>query len=122
MNKYFLTDVQREFHEMVRRFADERIAPLAADIDEHDEFPAALFRDMAGLGFLGAPYPPEYGGGGADCVMVALLLEEVSRASGAVGSSLNAHISLASSVLAGHGTERQKQTYLVPRGRARSSG
>jgi alkylation response protein AidB-like acyl-CoA dehydrogenase len=114
MNKYFLTDVQREFHEMVRRFADERIAPLAADIDERDEFPSGLFRDMAGLGFLGAPYPPEYGGGGADCVMVTLLLEEVSRASGAVGSSLNAHISLASSVIAGHGTERQKQSYLVP--------
>ena len=46
MNKYFLTDVQREFHEMVRRFAEERIAPLAADIDERDEFPAGLFREI----------------------------------------------------------------------------
>ena len=54
MNKYFLTDVQRQFHEMVRRFADERIVPLAADIDERDEFPTGLFREMAGLGLLGA--------------------------------------------------------------------
>ncbi len=113
MSKYFLTDMQRDFHDAVRRFAEERIAPLAAHIDETDEFPAALFQEMARLGFLGAPYPPAYGGGGADSVMVALLLEEVSRASGAVGSSLNAHISLASSVLADHGTERQKTTYLA---------
>ncbi|HET7874596.1 MAG TPA: acyl-CoA dehydrogenase family protein, partial [Methylomirabilota bacterium] len=86
MNKYFLTDTQRDFQETVRRFADQRIAPQAARIDETDEFPAALFEEMARLGLLGAPYPPEYGGGGADAVMVALLLEEVSRASGAVGS------------------------------------
>ncbi|MBI2161223.1 MAG: acyl-CoA dehydrogenase family protein [Candidatus Rokubacteria bacterium] len=113
MNAYFLTDAQREFHESVRRFAEARIAPLAAEIDETDEFPWALFREMASLGYLGAPYPQEYGGAGADSVMVALLLEEVSRASGAVGSSLNAHISLASSVIAWHGSEAQKRRYLT---------
>ncbi len=113
MNRYSLTDAQREFHESVRRFADERIAPLAASIEETDEFPMELFREMARLGYLGAPYAPEYGGAGADSVMVTLLLEEVSRASGAVGSSLNAHISLASSVIARHGTEEQKQRYLT---------
>lgn len=113
MSFHFLTGVQREFHESVRRFAGTRIAPLAAEIDETDEFPAELFREMARLGYLGAPYPVEYGGAGADAVMVALLLEEVSRASGAVGSSLNAHISLASSVLHHHGTEAQKQAYLT---------
>ena len=113
MSTHFLTDAQREFHEGVRRFAEARIAPLAAQIDETDEFPWALFREMASLGYLGAPYPQEYGGAGADAVMVALLLEEVSRASGAVGSSLNAHISLASSVIAWHGSEAQKRTYLT---------
>ena len=113
MNRYGLTDTQREFHESVRRFADTRIVPLAARIDETDEFPADLFAEMAELGYLGAPYPPEYGGAGADTVMVALLLEEVSRASGAVGSSLNAHISLASSVLYHHGTEAQRQRHLT---------
>ncbi|MEK7714638.1 MAG: acyl-CoA dehydrogenase family protein [candidate division NC10 bacterium] len=113
MSTHFLTDAQREFHEGVRRFAEARIAPLAAQIDETDEFPWALFREMASLGYLGAPYPQEYGGAGADSVMVALLLEEVSRASGAVGSSLNAHISLASSVIAWHGSEAQKRTYLT---------
>mgnify|MGYP001570719981 FL=1 len=113
MSTHFLTGAQREFHESVRRFANERIAPIAAQIDETDEFPWALFREMASLGYLGAPYPQEYGGAGADSVMVALLLEEVSRASGAVGSSLNAHISLASSVIAWHGSEVQKRAYLT---------
>lgn len=53
MSLHFLTDAQRQFHESIRRFADARIAPLAAQIDETDEFPWALFREMAGLGYLG---------------------------------------------------------------------
>lgn len=71
-----------------------------------------LFREMGALGYMGAPYPEEIGGAGCDAVMVCLLLEEVSRGSGAVGSSLNAHISLASSVLAEHGTREQQEKYL----------
>lgn len=113
MSTALLTEAQRVFHESVRRFADERIVPLAAGIDERDEFPWELFREMASLGYLGAPYAPEYGGAGADSVMVALMLEEISRASGAVGSSVNAHLSLASSVIAWHGSEAQKQRYLT---------
>lgn len=113
MRRYFLTDEQSAFHEGVVRFCEERIAPRAKDIDESGAFPTDLFREMAELGFLGAPYPVEYGGAGCDAVMVCLLLEEVSRASGAVGSSLNAHISLASSVIAHHGSEPQKAAYLT---------
>jgi alkylation response protein AidB-like acyl-CoA dehydrogenase len=113
MSTAFLTGAQRAFHESVRRFADERIVPLAAGIDERDEFPRELFREMASLGYLGAPYAPEYGGAGADSVMVALMLEEISRASGAVGSSVNAHLSLASSVIAWHGSPAQKRRYLT---------
>lgn len=112
-NKYQLTEDQLAFQEGVRRFCRERIAPRAAEIDATAEFPMDLFREMAALGFMGAPYPEEWGGAGCDAVMVCLLLEEVSRASGAVGSSLNAHISLASSVIADHGTEAQKRRYLV---------
>jgi len=113
MNRYFLTDEQVAFHDIVVKFCNERIAPLAREIDEKAEFPSEVFAEMAKLGFLGAPYSPEYGGAGCDAVMVCLLLEEVSRASGAVGSSLNAHISLASSVIADHGSEAHKQKYLT---------
>lgn len=113
LNRYFLSPDQIAFHEMVVRFCENRIAPAAAKIDQSGEFPHELFAEMAELGFLGAPYDPAFGGAGCDAVMVCLLLEEVSRASGAVGSSLNAHISLASSVLADHGTVEQKQKYLT---------
>lgn len=112
-NKYQLTEDQLAFLDGVRRFCGERIAPRAAEIDATAEFPRDLFKEMGELGFLGAPYAREWGGAGCDAVMVCLLLEEVSRASGAVGSSLNAHISLASSVIANHGTEEQKRKYLT---------
>ncbi len=111
-NTYQLNEDQLAFLDSVRRFCRERIEPRAVEIDATAEFPMDLFREMAQVGFMGAPYPEEWGGAGCDAVMVCLLLEEVSRASGAVGSSLNAHISLASSVIAGHGTEEQRRKYL----------
>ncbi|MBV1864824.1 MAG: acyl-CoA dehydrogenase family protein [Rhodobacteraceae bacterium] len=111
-DKYQLTDDQREFQQSVQRFCVERITPRAAEIDATGVFPADLFDEMGALGFMGAPYSEEWGGAGCDAVMVCLLLEEVSRASGAVGSSLNAHISLASSVIANHGSTAQKERYL----------
>lgn len=113
VNKYQLSDDQLSFLAAVRRFCRERIEPRASEIDQTSVFPRDLFAQMAELGYMGAPYPEEWGGSGCDAVMVCLLLEEVSRASGAVGSSLNAHISLASSVIADHGSPEQKQRYLT---------
>ena len=111
-NKYQLTEDQLAFWHSVQKFCNDRIEPRAAEIDTSSIFPADLFGEMGDLGYMGAPYDPDWGGAGCDAVMVCLLLEEVSRASGSVGSSLNAHISLASSVIANHGTEAQKEKYL----------
>lgn len=121
-NKHQLSEEQTAFLEGVRRFCRERIEPRAAEIDETSVFPKDLFADMAALGYMGAPYPEEWGGAGCDAVMVCLLLEEVSRASGAVGSSLNAHISLASSVIANHGSPEQKRKYLTDLATGRKIG
>ena len=63
------------------RFADERIAPAAAAMDEAHEFPRALFRELADLGFFGIRYPEDAGGSGLDLVTFCLALEEVSRGS-----------------------------------------
>ncbi len=112
INKYQLSADQLAFQEAVTRFAQERIAPRAAAIDQSAEFPMDLFQEMGELGYMGAPSTEQWGGAGCDAVMVCCLLEEVSRASGAVGSSLNAHISLASSVLAEHGSDAQKDKFL----------
>lgn len=122
MNKYQLTPEQLAAWNEIRSFAQQRIAPRAQQIDERDEFPRDLFDELAALGYMGAPFPPEYGGAGCDAVTVCLILEEISRASGAVGSSFNAHISLASSVIAEHGSTRQKEKYLTALTSGRSIG
>lgn len=111
-SSYLLSDEEQAFFDSVKRFSRERIEPRAAEIDATSEFPLELFKEMAAAGYLGAPYPEEWGGAGCNAVMVCLMLEEVSRASGSVGSSLNAHISLASSVIANHGTAEQRHRYL----------
>lgn len=113
MNKYHLSQEQLATWEAIRSFAQEKIAPHARAIDERDEFPHEIFGQLATLGYMGAPFSPEFGGAGCDAVTVCLILEEISRASGAVGSSFNAHISLASSVIANHGSLAQKQKYLA---------
>lgn len=113
MNKYQLSEAQLAAKDGIRIFAEQQIAPYAKEIDESDEFPRSIFHKLAELGYMGAPYAPEYGGAGCDAVTVCLILEEISHASGSVGSSYNAHISLASSVIANHGSELQKQKYLT---------
>lgn len=113
MNKYHLSQEQLATWEAIRSFAQEKIAPCASAIDEGGEFPHEIFGQLAALGYMGAPFSPEFGGAGCDAVTVCLILEEISRASGAVGSSFNAHISLASSVIANHGSLAQKQKYLA---------
>jgi len=113
VHPYLLTEEQSTFQDQVRRFCLDRIIPAAADIDENDRFPTKIFTEMADLGFLGAPYPEDYGGAGLDTVSVCLLLEEISRASGSIGSSLNAHISLSSSIIFHNASEEQKQKYLT---------
>ncbi len=122
MNKYQLTAEQLAAREAIRSFARQRIAPQAQLIDERDEFPREIFGELAAHGYMGAPFSPEYGGAGCDAVTVCLILEEISRASGAVGSSYNAHISLASSVIAEHGSPSQKQKYLTALTSGRSIG
>jgi len=122
MNKYHLSQEQLAAWEAIRSFAQEKIAPAARAIDESDEFPHGIFTQLARLGYMGAPFSPEFGGAGCDAVTVCLILEEISRASGAVGSSFNAHISLASSVIAHHGSLSQKQKYLTELASGRKIG
>lgn len=117
-----LTEEQRAIRDMVRDFATNEIAPRAAEIDRTDEFPADLFRKMGAQGLLGLPYPEEYGGGGADTVSQALAVEEVSRASGSVGLTYAAHLSLGCGPFYLFGTVEQKQKWLTPLARGDALG
>ncbi|ELZ91425.1 acyl-CoA dehydrogenase [Haloferax mucosum ATCC BAA-1512] len=111
---FALTAEQKQIKEMVSEFVDEEVKPRAAEIDETDEFPADLVREMGELGLMGMPFPEEYGGAGLDYHSYAIGLEEISRGSGGLGTIVAAHTSLAGNMLYAFGDEDQKQTYLTP--------
>ena len=76
-----LTDEQRAIRDSFARFADERVAPRAAALDEAHEFPRALFGELAGLGFFAMRYPEDVGGSGTGLTEFCLALEEIARGS-----------------------------------------
>ncbi|SEO77115.1 butyryl-CoA dehydrogenase [Halogranum amylolyticum] len=111
---FSLSTEQKQIRDMVAEFVDEEIKPVAADIDETDEFPRELVDEMAELGLMGMPFPEEYGGAGLDYHSYAIGLEEISRGSGGLGTIVAAHTSLAGNMLYEFGDEKQKQEYLTP--------
>ncbi|MBX3568646.1 MAG: isovaleryl-CoA dehydrogenase [Rhizobiaceae bacterium] len=100
--------------EMVRRFAQERIAPLAASIDRDNDFPAPLWAELGGLGLLGVTVDPAFGGSGMGYLAHAVAMEEISRASASVGLSYGAHSNLCVNQIHRWGTQAQKEKYLPP--------
>ena len=98
--------------DMVRRFAQEKIAPIAAGIDRSNEFPAHLWGEMGALGLLGMTADPDYGGTGMGYLAHVVAMEEISRASASVGLSYGAHSNLCVNQINRWGTQEQKQKYL----------
>lgn len=98
----------------IRQFADEVVAPGAVDRDRTGQFPIAIFKQLADMGFMGLPFSEQYGGAGADTISFAIVTEELSRVCASTGITYSAHISLGGAPLALFGTEKQKEKYLVP--------
>src|SRR6516162_7633812 len=96
----------------VRNFADDRIAPLAAEIDRTDRFPVELWPEMGALGLHGITVEEEYGGAGMGYLAHCVAMEEVSRASASVGLSYGAHSNLCVNQIRRNGSEAQKRKYL----------
>jgi alkylation response protein AidB-like acyl-CoA dehydrogenase len=109
---FAFTEHQAEVQLRVRAFAQERVAPLAREMDERGAMPPSLVREMADLGLLGGPLPTEYGGGAWDAISLALCYEELGRADSSVRGFMTVHTSLVSQCLLAWGTEEQKQRYL----------
>jgi isovaleryl-CoA dehydrogenase len=98
--------------ETVRRFAQERIAPHAAEIDRANIFPRELWPELGALGLLGITVEDEYGGAGLGYLAHCVAMEEISRASAAIGLSYGAHSNLCVNQIRRNGTEAQKRKYL----------
>ncbi len=98
--------------DMVHRWAQERVAPVAAEIDAGNEFPPELWREMGDLGLLGITVPEEYGGAGMGYLAHAVAVEEIARASASVSLSYGAHSNLCVNQIKLNGSESQKAKYL----------
>lgn len=108
------TDEHEALRKKVRAFAEEKVKPIAFDLDQNNEFPDDIVKEMGELGFMGIPYPKEYGGQGLDAISYAITVEELSRVDGGVGVICSAHTSLGSWPIFAYGTEEQKKKYLTP--------
>jgi alkylation response protein AidB-like acyl-CoA dehydrogenase len=105
-----------EEHEMIRQaardFAQNEIAPIAAEFDESGEFPLDTVQKMGKMGFMGIEIPEEYGGAGMDTLAYVLALEEICKADAAHGTVMSVNNSLFCYGILKYGSEEQKQTIL----------
>lgn len=109
-----LTEGQKIFREAIKRFAEKEIAPLVDEAEEKEKFPVQLFPLMGDLGYLGIAYSPEYGGAGMGKMGECIAVEEFGRICMGIASGLMIQSGLATSSIYAHGSEAQKQRYLVP--------
>jgi isovaleryl-CoA dehydrogenase len=98
--------------EAVHRWAQDRVRPMAAEIDASNAFPPALWREMGEMGLLGVTVAEEYGGAGMGYLAHVIVVEEIARASASVSLSYGAHSNLCVNQIHLNGTEAQKQKYL----------
>ena len=96
----------------VREFAQERIAPMAEELDRESRFPAELVAGMAELGLMGMTIPEEYGGVGTDTIAYAIAVEELTRVDSSVAITMAAHHSLGTLPIFYFGTEEQRRQWL----------
>src|SRR2546422_9291429 len=96
----------------VRRFALERVAPVAEELDREQRFPQELVAELAELGLMGMTIPEEYGGGGTDTIAYAIAVEELTRVDSSVAITMAAHHSLGTLPIFYFGTEEQRRQWL----------
>src|SRR5215212_11926296 len=89
-----LTDEQRLLRDTVRDFARNEVRPVAEELDRTKAFPYEIVAKLGDLGLMGIPFPEEYGGGGADYLSYALVVEELARIDSSVAITLAANTSL----------------------------
>jgi alkylation response protein AidB-like acyl-CoA dehydrogenase len=113
MNDAGLSDIHLALRDAARRFAEAKIAPLAATLDEEERYPSDLYRELASLGLFGITVPEALGGAGADTLAYSLVMEEISRGYASVADQVGL-VELLGTLLTQHGTPAQQEAYLRP--------
>jgi butyryl-CoA dehydrogenase len=108
----FLTDDHHQVREMVQDFADNEIRPIAREHDLEARFPWETVKQMAELGFMGAPWTPELGGSGMDYLSYIILVEELARVDASHAITVSAHTTLGTSPIVNFGTDEQQQRFV----------
>src|SRR5690242_21820006 len=106
-----LTDLQNVIVKTVRSFVEEKILPVATELEHADEYPTEIVEGLKELGIFGLMIPEEYDGLGESLLTYALCVEEIARGWMSVSGVINTHFIVAYMLLQ-HGTEEQKQKYL----------
>jgi alkylation response protein AidB-like acyl-CoA dehydrogenase len=107
-----LDDEHALVRDTVRRFAMERVAPVAEELDREKRFPYELVAELAELGLMGMTIPEQYGGGGSDTLAYAIAVEELARIDSSVAITVAAHHSLGTLPIWYFGSEEQKRRWL----------
>ena len=105
----------------MREFAEERVAPVAEEIDREHRFPYEIVEGLAALGLMGLPIPERWGGAGGDTLSYAIAIEELARIDSSVAITVAAHTSLGTMPILLFGTDEQKE-HVAARSRVRDAG
>ncbi|HET6697424.1 MAG TPA: acyl-CoA dehydrogenase family protein [Gaiellaceae bacterium] len=107
-----LSDEHDLLRKTVREFAEERIAPVAEELDREHRFPYEIVSELAELGLMGIPIPEEHGGAGGDTLSYAIAIEELTRIDSSVAITVAAHTSLGTMPILLFGSDEQKAEWL----------
>ena len=111
-----------QVREMVRQFARDDVAPIAAKYDASAKFPWESIRKMAELGLLGIPWPEEFEGAGLDLLSYMIVIHELAKIDASHGLTISAHTTLGTSPIFRFGTDAQRQRYVPPLASGRVMG
>jgi alkylation response protein AidB-like acyl-CoA dehydrogenase len=117
-----LNQEQEMIRDSMRAFAQERLAPFAAEWDKNHTFPAEALKELGELGAMGMVVPDEWGGAGMDYMSLVLTLEEIAAGDGATSTIVSVQNSLACGIPNKYGTDAQKEEWLKPLARGEKLG
>ncbi|MEN9904361.1 MAG: hypothetical protein RLZZ555_926 [Pseudomonadota bacterium] len=117
-----LTPEQEQIRDAMRAFAQERLAPFAAEWDRNKTFPAQALKELGELGAMGVCVPEEWGGAGMDYMSLVLMLEEIAAGDGATSTIVSVQNSLPCGITNKYGSDAQKEEWLKPLARGEKIG